>query len=66
MGCSSYTCHCAAIEPLGRCESVAMWLYLSRGWYVVGIALSGLLTVPFLLPFPESTAFGSKMLKGFL
>ena len=54
------------MEPLGRCESVAMWLYLSLGWYDVGIALSALLTVPFLLPFPRSTAFGSKMLKGFL
>ena len=26
------TCHCAEMEPLGRCARVAMWLYLRRGW----------------------------------
>jgi len=27
----AHTCHWAAMDPLGRCDKVDMWLYLSRG-----------------------------------
>ena len=48
------------------CASVAMWLYLRRGWYDLGTSLVKLFTLPLRLPFPRSTAAESRMLKGFL